>query len=121
MTVVADMVGVWIFFVQHQFETAYWQRQGDWRFVPAVLRGCSCYLLPKPLEWVTGWIGYHHIHHLAPRIPSYRLRAAYEAVDHLLPTTTLGLRASFAAARLALWDEDRQLLVPFKAVVGTGA
>lgn len=121
VTVVADMVGVWIFFVQHQFETTYWQRQSHWRFVPAVLKGCSCYVLPKPLEWVTGWIGYHHIHHLAPRIPSYRLRAAYQAVDHLLPTTKLGLRASFAAARLALWDEDRQLLVPFKAATGTGA
>lgn len=120
VTVVADMVGVWIFFVQHQFETTYWQHQSHWRFVPAVLKGCSCYVLPKPLEWVTGWIGYHHIHHLAPRIPSYRLRAAYQAVDHLLPTTKFGLRASFAAARLALWDEDRQLLVPFKAATGTG-
>ncbi|MGE5547328.1 MAG: fatty acid desaturase [Solirubrobacterales bacterium] len=120
VTVVADVVGVWIFFVQHQFETTYWQRQSHWRFVPAVLKGCSCYVLPKPLEWVTGWIGYHHIHHLAPRIPNYRLRAAYQAVDPLLPTTKFGLRAGFAAARLALWDEDRQRLVSFKAVASNG-
>lgn len=116
VTVAADVAGVWIFFVQHQFETTYWQRQSHWRFVPAVLKGCSCYRLPKPLEWVTGWIGYHHIHHLAPRIPNYRLRAAHQSLGHLLPATEFGLRAGFMAARLALWDEDRQRLVPFKAV-----
>lgn len=115
VTVVADVVGVWIFFVQHQFETTYWQPQSHWRFVPAVLEGCSWYRLPRPLAWVTGWIGYHHIHHLVPRIPNYRLCRAHEAVGHL-PTTEFGLRAGFAAARLALWDEDRQRLVPFKAV-----
>lgn len=120
VTVVADVVGVWIFFVQHQFETTYWQHQRRWRFVPAIVKGCSCYLLPKPLEWITGWIGYHHIHHLAPRIPNYRLRMADQMVGHLLPTTKFGLRASFAAARLALWDEDRQLLVPFEPVTRSG-
>lgn len=120
VTVVADVAGVWIFFVQHQFETTYWQQQSLWRFVPAVLKGCSCYALPKPLEWLTGWIGYHHIHHLAPRIPSYRLRLAHQSVDHLLSPTKFGLRTSFAAARLALWDEERQLLVSFEAVKGAG-
>ncbi|MBF0394743.1 MAG: fatty acid desaturase, partial [Alphaproteobacteria bacterium] len=116
VTVVADIAGIWIFFIQHQFEKTYWQRQSQWRFVPAVLAGCSFYRLPKPLEWVTGWIGYHHIHHLAPRIPNYRLRAAHQSLGHLLPVTEFGLRAGFAAARLALWDEDRRRLVPFKAV-----
>jgi omega-6 fatty acid desaturase (delta-12 desaturase) len=83
---VASIVGVWLFTLQHRFETAHWTKGDDWNFVDAALRGSSWFGLPRALHWLTGNIGFHHIHHLNPRVPNYRLRAAYEAVQALCPT-----------------------------------
>jgi acyl-lipid omega-6 desaturase (Delta-12 desaturase) len=111
---VAATVGVWMFYVQHQFETTYWARTDEWSFVAAALRGCSYYKLPRPLEWVTGSIGYHHIHHLSARVPNYRLKSCYRDIEALRTAATVTFRQSLACARLALWCERRQRLMSFR-------
>jgi omega-6 fatty acid desaturase (delta-12 desaturase) len=116
--VVAALVGVWMFFVQHQFETTYWANRPNWSFVSAALKGCSYYKLPKPLEWITGSIGYHHIHHLASRIPNYRLPDCFRDIAALRNVTVITFRQSLPCARLALWSEDRQRLLSFRDAEG---
>ncbi|MDR3439355.1 fatty acid desaturase [Telmatospirillum sp.] len=111
---VAALVGVWMFFVQHQFETTYWAWRGNWSFVTAALKGCSYYKLPAPLEWVTGSIGYHHIHHLASRIPNYRLQDCFRDIAPLRCVTVINFRQSLKCARLALWSEEAQRLLSFR-------
>jgi omega-6 fatty acid desaturase (delta-12 desaturase) len=109
----AGAAGIWLFYVQHQFEDAYWQRSERWSYADAALRGSSFLKLPKPLQFVTGNIGYHHIHHLSVRIPNYNLQRTHDEnpVFHSVPVLTLwdGLRA----VRLKLWDEQRGRLVTF--------
>jgi omega-6 fatty acid desaturase (delta-12 desaturase) len=109
----AGAAGIWLFYVQHQFEDAYWQRSEQWSYADSALRGSSFLKLPKPLQFATGNIGYHHIHHLSVRIPNYNLQRAHDEnpVFHSVPTLSLwdGLRA----VRLKLWDEQRGRLVTF--------
>jgi omega-6 fatty acid desaturase (delta-12 desaturase) len=109
----AGGVGIWLFYVQHQFEDAYWQRGDEWSYADAALRGSSFLNLPAPLRFATGNIGYHHIHHLSVRIPNYNLQRAHEEnpVFHSVPELSLwdGLRA----VRLKLWDERTARLVTF--------
>ncbi len=111
---VAGGVGIWLFYVQHQFEDAYWQRADNWTYADSALRGSSFLDLPKPLQFATGNIGYHHIHHLSVRIPNYNLQRAHKEnpVFHSVPTLSLwdGLRA----VRLKLWDERTGRLVTFQ-------
>jgi omega-6 fatty acid desaturase (delta-12 desaturase) len=106
-------VGIWLFYVQHQFEDAYWQRSEEWSYADSALRGSSFLKLPKLLQFVTGNIGYHHIHHLSVRIPNYNLQRAHEEnpVFHSVPT--LSLWDGLHAVRLKLWDEQRGRLVTF--------
>jgi acyl-lipid omega-6 desaturase (Delta-12 desaturase) len=109
----AGAAGVWLFYVQHQFEDTYWQSAGDWSYADAALRGSSHLKLPKVLQFFTGNIGLHHVHHLSTRIPNYNLQRAHDEnpVFHGVPTLSLwdGLRA----VRLKLWDEERGRLVTF--------
>jgi acyl-lipid omega-6 desaturase (Delta-12 desaturase) len=109
----AGAAGVWLFYVQHQFEDTYWQSAGDWTYADAALRGSSYLKLPKVLQFFTGNIGLHHVHHLSTRIPNYNLQRAHDEnpVFHGVPTLSLwdGLRA----VRLKLWDEERGRLVTF--------
>jgi omega-6 fatty acid desaturase (delta-12 desaturase) len=109
----AGSAGVWLFYVQHQFEDTYWQRAGDWSYADAALRGSSHLKLPKLLQFFTGNIGLHHVHHLSTRVPNYNLQRAHDhnPIFHAVPTLSLwdGLRA----VRLKLWDEDRGRLVTF--------
>jgi omega-6 fatty acid desaturase (delta-12 desaturase) len=109
-------VGVWLFFVQHQFETVSWVRQPQWRRETAALHGSSHYDLPQPLRWFTANIGMHHVHHLCSRIPFYRLPQVLRDMPDLAAIGRLRLVESFRCANLALWDEEKQRLVPFKAV-----
>ena len=109
----AATIGVWLFYVQHQFEDAYWEPRPVWDFHAAALRGSSFYDLPVVLHWLTGNIGFHHIHHLASRIPNYRLRECNEAIPALQSAPRLTLLESLRCARLALWDPERRKLVPF--------
>jgi omega-6 fatty acid desaturase (delta-12 desaturase) len=115
----AALIGVWLFYVQHQFEDAYWAPHSDWDYVEAALRGSSHLKLPWGLRWFTGSIGLHHVHHVAPRIPNYRLQQCHDAnaVFHGSPTITL--RSGMAALRLTLWDEEQSRLVKFRDVTTT--
>jgi acyl-lipid omega-6 desaturase (Delta-12 desaturase) len=109
----AGSVGIWLFYVQHQFEDAYWQSAADWSYSDAALRGSSYLRLPRVLQFFTGNIGLHHVHHLNARIPNYNLQRAHDenAIFHQVPTLSLwdGLRA----VRLKLWDGEHGKLVTF--------
>jgi omega-6 fatty acid desaturase (delta-12 desaturase) len=109
----AGSAGIWLFYVQHQFEDAYWESAEGWSYADAALRGSSYLKLPKVLQFFSGNIGLHHVHHLSARIPNYNLQRAHDenSIFHQVPTLTLwdGLRA----VRLKLWDEDRGRLVTF--------
>jgi omega-6 fatty acid desaturase (delta-12 desaturase) len=109
----AGSAGIWLFYVQHQFEDTYWQEAGDWSYADAALRGSSYLRLPRVLQFFTGNIGLHHVHHLSARIPNYNLQRAHDdnPVFHDVPTLTIwdGLRA----VRLKLWDEEHGQLVTF--------
>lgn len=114
--VVASIVGVWLFSLQHRFETTRWTRRADWNPSDASIQGSSWFALPRALHWLTGNIGFHHIHHLNPRVPSYRLGAAHAAVQTLLPVRPLGLLGGLRAPWLTLWDETSGQLVRFRDV-----
>ncbi|MFO8005107.1 fatty acid desaturase, partial [Thioalkalivibrio sp.] len=114
IAVLAGAVGVWLFYVQHQFEKTRWARDPDWSFQETALYGSSYYDLPAPLRWMTANIGIHHVHHLASRIPFYRLPEVLKDYPHLRSVSRVTLKESLHGARLALWDEERQRLVPFE-------
>jgi len=107
-------IGVWLFFVQHQYEQAHWDRSQDWSHEAAALGGSSYYVLPKPLMWLTGNIGIHHVHHLASNIPFYRLPDVLRDFPELAQMSRLTLRESLKCARLKLWDETNRRLVTFR-------
>jgi len=109
----AGSVGIWLFYVQHQFEDAYWQSSADWSYADAALRGSSYLKLPRVLQFFTGNIGLHHVHHLNARIPNYNLQAAHDANPMLHGVPTLSLWDGLRAVRLKLWDEQRGKLVTF--------
>ena len=91
---VAGAVGLWLFYVQHQFEGVYWERGDNWDYTAAALRGSSYYKLPKVLQWLSGNIGFHHIHHLSPRIPNYNLQRCHESDRLFQQVTPITLRSS---------------------------
>jgi acyl-lipid omega-6 desaturase (Delta-12 desaturase) len=113
VVMLAGAAGVWLFYVQHTFGRAYWSRHDHWDPHRAAVVGSSYYDLPRALHWLTGNIGYHHIHHLAPRIPNYRLRAAFESSPLLQRAPRLTLLGSLECAGMKLWDEDEQRMVGF--------
>lgn len=110
---ISTTAGVWMFYVQHQFEDVYWSRKKDWNFAAAALEGSSYYKLPKILQWFTGNIGFHHIHHLSSRIPNYMLEACHNAEPLFREVPCLTLKKSFACAKLRLLDEENNRLVGF--------
>ncbi len=109
----AAATGVWFFYVQHQFEETVWEREADWNVMEAALNGSSHYDLPGVLRWITGNIGVHHVHHMASRIPFYRLSEVIRDHDTLAQSKRVTLLESFRCARLHLWDESRRKLVSF--------
>jgi acyl-lipid omega-6 desaturase (Delta-12 desaturase) len=115
----AAMAGVWLFYVQHQFEDAYWTSHGDWDYATAALRGSSHLALPAPLRWFTGNIGLHHVHHLAPRIPNHRLQRCHDENPLMQTAPVVTVRSGMTALRLALWDEDRGRLIRFDQIDAT--
>jgi len=110
---VASAAGGWLFFIQHQFEGTYWAHDKEWDFQTAAVLGSSYYVLPKIVNWFTGHIGLHHIHHLNSRIPNYRLRACIDGVPEFQTLNRLTIGESLACVRLKLWDEDNHRLVGF--------
>jgi omega-6 fatty acid desaturase (delta-12 desaturase) len=106
-------MGVWMFYVQHQFEPTYWEHDEQWQYETAALQGSSFYKLPKVMHWLTGNIGYHHIHHLNARIPNYKLPEVFKKHPELQKVTQLTLWQSLRCITLTLWDEQEKKLVPF--------
>ena len=113
--------GVWLFYVQHQFEGVYWERRGEWDYCTAALKGSSFYKLPKVLQWFSGNIGFHHIHHLSPRIPNYNLEKCHRAEPLFQTVKPVTLLSSFKSLTFRLWDEQRRKLVGFGALKNRGA
>ncbi|MHB1204222.1 MAG: fatty acid desaturase [Rhodospirillaceae bacterium] len=110
----AATIGVWLFYIQHQFDGTYWRRQGEWQQDEAALYGSSYYKLPRILHWLTAHIGLHHIHHLSSRIPNYRLREALREVPAIAGVHGIGFFQSLRYATLSLWDEGSARLVRFR-------
>ena len=109
----AGSAGIWLFYVQHQFEDAYWESTDDWSYADAALRGSSYLRLPKVLQFFSGNIGLHHVHHLSARIPNYNLQRAHDENSIFESVPTLSLRDGLHSVRLKLWDEDSGRLVTF--------
>jgi omega-6 fatty acid desaturase (delta-12 desaturase) len=107
--------GIWLFYVQHQFEGTYWEPHGEWDYVTAAIEGSSYLRLPRVLQWMTCSIGLHHVHHLSPRVPNYRLQACHDANPEFQRAKRLTLGDSVRAFSLKLWDEDANQLVGFRA------
>ena len=114
--VMAASAGMWLFYVQHQYEDAYWEHQQDWDLTRSGLAGSSYYKLPKVLQWLVGNIGLHHIHHVRANIPNYNLQRCYDEVPLLQLVKPLTLRASLKSLWLNLWDEQKQKLVSFRSL-----
>ncbi|HET9449098.1 MAG TPA: fatty acid desaturase [Steroidobacteraceae bacterium] len=110
----AGAAGLWLFYVQHQFEGVYWERGENWDYATAALRGSSYYKLPKVLQWLSGNIGFHHIHHLSPRIPNYNLQRCHDSNPLFQEVTPITLTSSLRSLRFRLWDEESKKLVGYE-------
>jgi omega-6 fatty acid desaturase (delta-12 desaturase) len=114
ISAIAGALGVWLFYVQHQFQGAYWARTENWDYTAAAVQGSSYYKLPKILQWFTGNIGFHHIHHLSPRIPNYHLQRCHDADPFFTSITPVTLLSSRKSLTIRLWDEQRRKFVGFR-------
>lgn len=114
--IVTAWAGGWLFYIQHQFENTYWEGSDKWSVQEAALMGSSHYALPKVLQWFTGNIGIHHIHHLCAKIPNYKLQECMDAKPELQTVNRLTIRESLKCINFKLWDEEKNQLVPFPAV-----
>lgn len=110
----AGLVGVWLFYVQHNFEDSYFAHDDEWSYVRAAVEGSSYYRLPKPLQWLTGNIGFHHVHHLSPKVPNYFLERAHHAAPALAKAPTIDLYGSLKSLKFRLWDEEQGRFVGFR-------
>ncbi|HMJ63989.1 MAG TPA: fatty acid desaturase, partial [Candidatus Binatia bacterium] len=113
---VAASAGVWLFYVQHQFEGVYWERSDEWDYTAAALQGSSFYKLPWLLKWFSGNIGFHHIHHLSARIPNYHLEKCHKAEPLFQTVKPVTFFASFKSFTFRLWDEQKRKLVGYSAL-----
>ncbi|MCC6146025.1 MAG: fatty acid desaturase [Anaerolineaceae bacterium] len=111
---IAGAAGIWLFYVQHQFEDSYWEREDRWDYVASALLGASYYQLPRLLQWFTGSIGFHHVHHLSPRIPNYNLEPAHENTPVIKKwTRVIRFSEGLKTTRLKLWDEPDTRMIGF--------
>ncbi len=115
---VTGAAGVWMFYVQHNFEGAYWERSKNWSYVESALKGSSYYELPRVLQWFSGNIGFHHIHHLSPRIPNYFLEKAHKENALFRSVRPMRIKDSLKSLHLRLWDEEKRMLVGFRQMSG---
>jgi omega-6 fatty acid desaturase (delta-12 desaturase) len=109
----ATSLGVFLFYVQHQYENVYWERHDQWDFATAALQGSSFFKMPRILQWFTGNIGFHHIHHLSPRIPNYRLEDCHYENPIFQEVEPMTIRTSLKSLRVQLWDEDRHKMIGY--------
>jgi omega-6 fatty acid desaturase (delta-12 desaturase) len=113
---VAGSTGVWLFYVQHQFEDAYWRPAAEWDYATSALAGSTYLKLPKVFQWFTGNIGLHHVHHLSPRIPNYRLQQVHDNHPEFQRVPTITFWEGIKALGLKVYDEERQRLIGFREV-----
>jgi acyl-lipid omega-6 desaturase (Delta-12 desaturase) len=118
VTLMAGAAGILLFYVQHQFEETYWERDPEWDYFAAAVHGSSHLILPKPLAWLTASIGIHHVHHLSSRIPNYRLQECFDANPELQNATRVTLRDAARLFRFTLWDEASNRMVGFREMKG---
>ncbi|NBB89983.1 MAG: fatty acid desaturase [Spirochaetes bacterium] len=112
----AGMAGIWLFYVQHQFDPGYWKREKEWHTVDAAMEGSSYYKLPKLFQWFSANIGLHHVHHLRPRIPNYNLQRCLDDIPELRLKDYLTVRHSFESVNMNLWDEANDRLISFRSL-----
>ncbi|WP_010281820.1 fatty acid desaturase [Bacillus timonensis] len=110
---ISGIAGVWLFYVQHTFEDSYFEEDENWEYVKAAVEGSSFYKLPKPLQWLTGNIGYHHVHHLSPRVPNYKLEEVHNQTAPLQHVPTITLKTSLKSLKFRLWDEEEKVFVGY--------
>ncbi|WP_028609333.1 fatty acid desaturase [Paenibacillus harenae] len=113
---VSGLLGIWLFYVQHQFEDSYFENEDEWSYVKAAVDGSSYYKLPKVLQWITGNIGFHHVHHLSPKVPNYFLEQAHNATPPLHKATTINIKESLESLQFRLWDEQNKKFVSFRGI-----
>ncbi|MFE8699361.1 fatty acid desaturase [Cytobacillus sp. FJAT-54145] len=111
---ISGSAGIWLFYVQHTFEDSYFEEDEHWEYVKAAVEGSSFYKLPKLLQWLTGNIGYHHVHHLSPRVPNYKLEEAHKNTEPLQNVPTITLKTSIESIKFRLWDEEQKNFIGFK-------
>ncbi|MFF2287968.1 fatty acid desaturase [Peribacillus butanolivorans] len=111
---ISGSVGIWLFYVQHTFEDSYFEEDKEWEYVKAAVEGSSFYKLPKLMQFLTGNIGYHHVHHLSPRVPNYKLEEAHNNTLPLKNVPTITLATSLRSIRFRLWDEENKNFIGFK-------
>jgi omega-6 fatty acid desaturase (delta-12 desaturase) len=114
IVIMAGTAGVWLFYVQHQFEDTHWSVKPEWQFENAALHGSSFYDLPKPLHWLTANIGIHHVHHISSRVPYYRLQQALRDFPELRNIGRISILESIRGVKLVLWDEAQKRLITFR-------
>lgn len=113
---ISGMLGIWLFYVQHTFEDTYFEEDENWDYVKAAVEGSSYYKLPPLLQWLTGNIGYHHVHHLSPRIPNYKLAEAHNQTEQLKNIPTITLRTSLSSLKFRLWDTEEKRFVGYNVL-----
>lgn len=113
---ISGIMGIWLFYVQHQFENSYFEHEEQWDYVKAALQGSSYFKLPKVLQWLTGNIGFHHIHHLSPRVPNYYLEEVHNKHEVFQEVETITITTSIQSLNFRLWDEENKKFVGFKEV-----
>lgn len=113
---ISGVLGIWLFYVQHTFEDSYFEENKDWEYVMAAVEGSSYYKLPKVLQWLTGNIGYHHVHHLSPKVPNYKLEEAHKNTTPLQHVPTITLKTSLQSLKFRLWDEEGKKFVQYKDI-----
>jgi omega-6 fatty acid desaturase (delta-12 desaturase) len=113
---ISHSIGLWLFYVQHQYEEASWEREGNWDYRTAAIKGSSFLKLPVVFQWFTGNIGFHHVHHLSSRIPNYNLARCHKENDIFREVKVIDIWASFKTLRLSLWDEASRRMISFRRV-----
>lgn len=110
---ISGSLGIWMFYIQHTFEDSYFEEDEHWEYVKAAVEGSSFYKLPKVMQWLTGNIGFHHVHHLSPRIPNYKLEEVHNNIEPLQNVPTITLATSLKSLKFRLWDEESKKFVGF--------
>lgn len=113
---ISGVAGIWLFYVQHTFEDSYFEEDDEWEYVKAAVEGSSYYKLPKLLQWLTGNIGFHHVHHLSPRVPNYKLEEAHNNTLPLQNVPTITLSTSLKSLKFRLWDEEKKNFISFREI-----